>query len=210
MDEAALAARQFLAQLADGFEERQAFDIADRAADLDQDEIGVAGIGQDELLDLVGDVRHHLNGRTQVVAATLLFDDVGVDASGRDVVGLGGVDTGEAFIVAEIEIGFGAVVSNEDLAVLVRAHRARIDVKIRVELAQADLEAARLKQRAEGRRGEPLAKRRDHPTSDEDVTRHRNHSIKIGWLRANRTGPHLNNRRLTGAEPMSRQTRLTK
>ena len=42
---------------------------------------------------------------------------------------------GEALVVAEIEIGFRAVVGDEDLAVLVRAHRARIDVQIGIEFA---------------------------------------------------------------------------
>jgi hypothetical protein len=43
---------------------------------------------------------------------------------------------GEALVVAEIEIGLRAVVGHEDLAVLIRAHRARIDVEIGVELAK--------------------------------------------------------------------------
>ena len=47
-------------------------------------------------------------------------------------------DAGEAFVVAEIEIGLGAVVGDEHFAVLIRAHRARIDVEIGIELAEAD------------------------------------------------------------------------
>ena len=39
MDEDGVAARQFVAELADRLEERQALDVADRAADLAQDEI---------------------------------------------------------------------------------------------------------------------------------------------------------------------------
>ena len=35
------AARQLIAELADGLEKRQALDVADRAADLDQDEIDI-------------------------------------------------------------------------------------------------------------------------------------------------------------------------
>ena len=45
---------------------------------------------------------------------------------------------GEALVMAEIEIGLGAVVGDEHLAVLIRAHRARIDVEIGVELAEPD------------------------------------------------------------------------
>ena len=65
---------------------------------------------------------------------------------------------GEALVMAEIEIGLGAVVGDENLAVLVRRHRARIDVEIGVELAQPHLVAARLQQRAERCRSQTLAK----------------------------------------------------
>jgi type II secretory pathway component PulM len=46
-----------LAQLADRLDERQALDVADRAADLDQDDVDVLRDGLDRVLDLVGDVR---------------------------------------------------------------------------------------------------------------------------------------------------------
>jgi hypothetical protein len=160
---AALAARQVLAQLADGLEERQALDVADRAADLDQHEVDrllarlVHGRRQDEVLDLVGDVRNHLDGRAQIVAAALLLDDRLVDLAGGDVVGLGGRHAGEALVVAQVEVGLGPVVGHEDLAVLIRAHRARIDVEIGVELTKANLVAARLQERSERCGGEAFS-----------------------------------------------------
>ena len=79
---------------------------------------------------------------------------------------------GEALVVAEVEVGLGAVVGDEDLAVLVGAHRPRIDVEVGVELAQPDLVAARLQERAERRRCETLAEGGDHAAGDEDVPRH--------------------------------------
>jgi hypothetical protein len=36
--------------------------------------------------------------------------------------------------VAKVEVGFGAVVGDEDLAVLERGHGARIDVEVGVQL----------------------------------------------------------------------------
>ena len=152
----ALAA-ELVAELPDGFEERQAFDVAHRAADLAQNEVLVLDVGQHEFLDRVGDVRNDLHRGAEIVAASFALDDVGVDAAGGDVVVLPRVDAGEALVMAEVEIGFRPVVGDEDLAVLVRAHRARIDVEVRVELAQADLVAARLQQGAERRRGETFA-----------------------------------------------------
>ena len=61
--------------------------------------------------------------------------------------------------MAEIEIGLGAVVSDEHFAVLIRRHGAGIDVEIGIELAQAHRIAARLQQSAERRRCQTLAKR---------------------------------------------------
>ena len=63
----------------------------------------------------------------------------------------------EALVVAEVQVRLGAVVGDEDLAVLVRRHRAGIDIEIGVELAQPDLVAARLQRRAKRRRCKPLA-----------------------------------------------------
>ena len=88
MDERGLAAAQIVGKLADGFEERQAFDVAHRAADLDQQEIETVDIGQDEFLDHVGDMRDHLHGAAQIAALALLLDHLAVDAARRDVVGL--------------------------------------------------------------------------------------------------------------------------
>ncbi len=153
-----VAARQVVAELADRLEERQALDVADRAADLDQDEIDAVVAIEDEVLDRVGDVGDDLHRRAEEVAAPLLGDQLLVDAPGGDVVLPVGAAAGEALVVAEVEVGLGAVVGDEHLAVLGRAHRARIDVEIGVELAQADGIAARLQERAEGRRSETLAK----------------------------------------------------
>ena len=111
----------------------------------------------DALLDLVGDVRDDLHGLAEVVAAALFLDDLEVDAAGRPVVAARGAHGGEALVVAEVEIGLGAVVGDEDLAVLERRHRAGIDVDVGIELLQRDLEAARLEQGADGCRGDPLA-----------------------------------------------------
>ena len=74
-----------LAELADGLEEGQAFDIAHRPADLRDDhvDVGVARDSGDPLLDLVGDVGDHLDRAPQVVAFALLADDVVVDGSRR-------------------------------------------------------------------------------------------------------------------------------
>ncbi len=172
MDVDRLMARQVVAELADRLEERQPLDVADGAADLAQDEVEAVVAVADEFLDGVGDVRDHLDGGAEIVAAPLLGEDVLVDAAGGDVVLLARWPPGEALVVAEVEVGLGAVVGDEHLAVLVGRHRARIDVEIGVELAQPYLVAARLQKRTECCGSETLAQGGDHAAGDEDVPRH--------------------------------------
>ena len=76
-----------LAHLADRLEERQALDVADGPADLDDHDVrvAVAGDARDPLLDLVRDVGDDLDRAAEVVAAALLGDDRLVDPAGRDV-----------------------------------------------------------------------------------------------------------------------------
>src|SRR6185437_6954727 len=147
MNEERPLAPQLVAQLADGFEERQALDVADRAADLAEDEIRVADIRLYEFLDRIGDVRDDLDRGAEILAAALAPDHRGVDPPGGDAVAAPRGDAGIALVVAEIKIGLGAVIGDEDFAVLIGAHRPRIDIEVGVELPQPDLEAARLQQR---------------------------------------------------------------
>ena len=151
VDEDRIPARQLVAELADGLEERQALDVAHRAADLHQHEVDAVVAGGDESLDGIGDVRDHLHGAAEIVAAPLARQDLLVDAARGDVVGLLRRHAGEALVVAEIEVGLRPVVRHEHLTVLVRAHGAGIDVEVGVELPQADRIAARLKECPEGR-----------------------------------------------------------
>ena len=161
MDVERVLAADFAAHLADRLDECLALDVADRAADLDDDDVGVVLPGGEPqaLLDLVGDVRDDLDGAAEIVAAAFLGDDRGVDLAGRDVRGAGEVLVGESLVVAQVEIGLGAVVGDEDLAVLVGGHGAGIDVEIRVELDGRDTRAPALEQPPDRGGGDALADR---------------------------------------------------
>ena len=159
VDERAVGAPHLVAQLTDGLQERQRFDVTDGAADLHDHQIGLLRLGErtHPLLDLVGDVRDHLHGLAQVVAAALLRDHRRVDGARGEVGPAVEVGVQEALVVPEIEIRLGPVVQDEDLAVLERVHRARIDVDVRVELLEDDLETPGLEEAAEGGGGDALA-----------------------------------------------------
>ena len=121
----ALSRPDFLAELADGLEERQRLDVAHRAADLGDDHVVPRRGAPDGVLDLVGDVGNDLHRGAEVLAAPLLVDHRLVDPAGGDVVLLRERPVDEALVVAEVEVGLGAVVGDEHLAVLERRHGAR-------------------------------------------------------------------------------------
>jgi hypothetical protein len=123
------------------------------------------------LLDLVGDVRDHLDRVAEVLTAALLGDDLAVDLAGRDVGRAVQVAVEEALVVADVEVGLGAVLGHEDLAVLERVHGARIDVEVRVQLLHRDAQAARAEEASEAGGREALAERRGDASGHEDVFR---------------------------------------
>jgi hypothetical protein len=86
MDEHRPAAAQFVAELADRFEERQAFDIAHCSADFADDEVLIVQIGDDEFLYGVGHVGNHLDRAAEIVAPALLAQNVGVNPARGHIV----------------------------------------------------------------------------------------------------------------------------
>jgi hypothetical protein len=64
-----LIGAEIVPELADRLDEGERFDVADGAADLADEEIEAVEFGSGEGLDLVGDVRDHLDGGAEIVAA---------------------------------------------------------------------------------------------------------------------------------------------
>jgi len=153
-----------------GLQKRQTFNVPGRAADLGDDDIGLALVGQqvDAMLNLIGDVGNDLDGFAQIIAAPLLVQDGLVHLPAGEVVHAGELDVGEALVMAEVQIGFRAVVQDIDLAMLIRIHGAGIHVEVGIEFLQRDLQAAVFEQRAERGRGQPLAEGTDHAACDKN------------------------------------------
>jgi hypothetical protein len=159
MDVEHIAGTDLVAELTDGFEERQALDVAHGAADFGDDDVAAHLLGHfvDARFDLVGDVRDDLHGAPLVFAGAFLVEHALVNLAGGEVVELGEVRVREALVVAEVEVGFRAVIEHIHFAVLVRVHRAGVDVQVRVKLLHDDLQAAQFEQGAEGGGGEAFA-----------------------------------------------------
>ena len=161
-------------ELPDGFEERQALDISDRAADLDDHEVGLGRLGnlRDTAADLAGQVRDDLHRMPQVLALALLLDDGKVHLPAGDIVHAVQVLVEEALVVPQVEVGLRTILSHKDFAVLKRILHAGVDVEIRVHLENGHREAL-VEENASQRSGEDaLAQRRHNATGNEDELAH--------------------------------------
>ncbi len=158
-------------ELADRFQKRLGFDVADGAADLHQRDVGALPACEDAPLDLVGDVGDDLDGAAQIIAAAFPAQDGLVDLAGGEIVLARHAGVEKPLVMAQIEIGLGAILGDEHLAVLKGTHGARIDIQVRIELEHGDLEAPRLQQGAQRCRGDAFAEGRNHPTSYENESR---------------------------------------
>ena len=126
----------------------------------------------DAAFDLVGDVRNHLHRAAEVVAAPFFADHLGVDAARREIVLARHPRAQKSFVVSEVEIGLRTIGGDVDLTVLKRAHRARIDVDVRIHLDDVDLQIARFEHSSEGGGEDSLAEGRNHTTSHKNIAGH--------------------------------------
>ena len=160
-------------ELAHGFEEGETLNVADRSADFRNDHVehSVLCQGLKSPFDLVGDVRNHLNGRSQKITSSFFADDLVIDLTSGGVVLAGGGNIQVALVVSQIEVRFCSVVGHIDFAMLERVHRSRIHIQIGVEFLYRDPEAALFQQEADGSGGNAFAEGRNHTPGDEDVFR---------------------------------------
>ena len=158
MHEQGMIYPQVNTNLANGFHERQTFDVAHGATNLNQNHVSLGSLGNlmNAPFDFVGDVGNDLNGATQIIATSLAGDHIGVYFAGGDISHLVQVDVDEPFVVAQIQVGFGSVFGNEDFAMLVGGHGSGIDVDVGVEFLHSDADATGFEQTPQRGRGHPF------------------------------------------------------
>mmetsp|Transcript_8239 Transcript_8239/g.24329 ORF Transcript_8239/g.24329 Transcript_8239/m.24329 type:complete len:351 (+) Transcript_8239:1761-2813(+) len=122
---------------------------------------------QDPLLDRVADVRHHLDGLSEVLADSLPLDDLLVDLSRRQIGRPGERNTQKALVIAQIQIALSAVVQDIDLSVLSRAHGTGVDVEVGIDFECRDAESHPAKEHAQRRSGDALSDS-GHDTARDD------------------------------------------
>src|SRR5262249_13256665 len=150
VDEKSILRSEFEAHLANRFQKRQRFDVADRTTNFNNDDVHVVGDFLDDVFDFVGNVRNHLHGLSEVIDAALFGNDRFVNSAGSPVIIAAQLRVREAFVVAEVQVGFGAVFGYKHFAVLERAHGAGIHVQVRIAFLKSDFETATFEETTDG------------------------------------------------------------
>ena len=86
-------------------------------------------------------MRHDLDGSAKIISTAFLGNDGVINSAGRIVIVLGQRQRRVAFIVTEIQIRLGAVIGHIDFAMLIGIHRPGVDIDIRIQLQEGDLQA---------------------------------------------------------------------
>ncbi len=171
MQEKHVAVAGLEGKLADRLQERQPLDVAGRAANFSDDHVGLGLLGDlvNAVLNLIGDVRDHLDGFAQIIAAPFLVQHRLIDLAAGQIVDARKFRAREPLVVAEVQVGFRPIVEHVHFAVLERAHGARIDVEVGVEFLQRDFEPAIFQQRPQRGGRQAFAQRTDYAARDENV-----------------------------------------
>ena len=145
--------------------------VTHRAADLDEDDVGLRVHREraEHVLHAAGDVRDHLHVAAEVVARALLVEHLLEDAARGGVVLPREVLVEQALVGAQVHVGFEPVVEHEDLAVAVGRQRAGVEVEVALELDRRDGEPLVLEQLRQRRREDALAQPAHHRAEHHDV-----------------------------------------
>ena len=139
-------------QLSDSFHVWGTLDVADGSANLGNHEVIVILLAEQlhVALDLVGDVRHHLDGFAEIIATAFLVNDCLVDTTSGERIRFRSLNTGESLVVSEVEVGLHTIYRYVALTMLVRVQCTRVDVDVWVKLLDSNVVASCLKKFTDG------------------------------------------------------------
>ncbi len=120
----------------DSFQKRLPFNVPDCTANLNHDNVRLGNLGQlhKVLFDFAHDMRNNLD-RTSVVIPSSFFGNYrGVYLAGSCIGNGGQLNIYKPFVIAKVKVCFCAVFRHKNFPVLVRAHIARVNIKVWVQL----------------------------------------------------------------------------
>jgi hypothetical protein len=85
---------------------------------------------------------NNLDGAAEEITASFFGDYGTVNLTGSDVGILSQINIDETLVVTQIKVGFGAVLSDKYLTVLIRGHSSGVDIQIRVKFLDGNADTA--------------------------------------------------------------------
>ena len=137
----------FVAELANGFKEREDLNVTYCSTHFRDDNISfVCGNSADTTLDFIGDVRNNLHGLSEIITTAFRSQNCLVNGTCCCIGTTCQILINESFIVTKVEVCFAAVISYEHFTMFKWIHRARVDVDVRIKLLHSDAQTAHLEQ----------------------------------------------------------------
>ena len=120
---------------------RSTLNVANSSTDFSNNEIIMVFLSEqlNVALNLVGNMRHDLNGLSQIISPSLLIDNSLINTSCSQRVRLSGLNTSKALIVTKVKVGFHTVHGNITLTMFIRVKSSRVDVDVGVELLNGNV-----------------------------------------------------------------------
>ena len=152
MDKEAVLLTGFQRDLPDSLQKGLGLYVADRSADLCNNDIRVCLLSDsvDKILDLIRDMGDHLYRRPKVLAAAFLVQHIPVYLSGCQVGVTVQIFVNETFIMSKIKVRLRTVFRNIHFPMLIGAHGSRIHINIGIQLLRGDLQSPGLQQPSKG------------------------------------------------------------
>ena len=174
MDQDCIVRTNFVHELADGLQEWLALDITNRTTDFDDGNLSISGgvVAVKTTLDLIGNVGNYLYSAATVIATTLLRQNSPVNLTCGYIGIFSQTFINETLVVAKIQISFRTVIGNEHFAVLIRTHRAGVNIDIRIKLLNGDLIASGFQQATQRSRSDSLTQTGHNAAGDEYIFWH--------------------------------------
>ena len=131
--EAVVTANLFF-NLADSFEEGQAFDIANSTTNFSDYEISVVftACTPNAFFNFIGNMGNNLYSTTAIFTTTIFVQNRNIDFASGAAGSFGQVNICKTFIVTQIQVSFCTIIGYENFAMLQGVHIGGVNVQIRV------------------------------------------------------------------------------
>ena len=142
--------RLIMTKLTNRLQKRQPLNVTHRPTNLRDDDVPshLQRHFINPRLDLIRHMRNHLHRAPLILPRPLLLNHRRIHLPARQIVQPRQIRVREPLIMPQIQIRLRPVIQHINLPVLIRVHRARIDVQIGIKLLHDHLEAAIFQQRA--------------------------------------------------------------